>query len=323
MKVSSSLRLAVRVLAFVALAGSGTYVIVYLWRWEWNRALITGVLFLATLVVVATWAILSSLRRVGERLDRLESQGRSSTHLANTLRRASAGHATRHFDWLRQPPDRLGVFVPILLGAGAVLSGLAYLIERLAGAVGGPAVDRTTARLLAYDVPLGDAGTGPLAAVSERAPGRGAPASVVGTAVGSAGGTVPTSRRDLARTAIAAVGLAVVIAGSVWVLREATQSRPDTPPTPARTEMELIVHQRSAERPPGELAAALWASCGTRLPASQRVDLRAVEQGSTPERVVLVLDRTIGEHARRRLVGCMEDTILERVQADVVRLGID
>ena len=126
MTSSALLRFVTRVLAFVALAGSATYVIVYLWRWEWNRALITGVLFLATLIVVATWAILSSLHRLGERLDRIEDQGRSTSQVANTLRRASAGHATRHFDWLREPPDRLGVFVPILLGAGAVSIGYRF-----------------------------------------------------------------------------------------------------------------------------------------------------------------------------------------------------
>jgi len=304
----SLLRFAARVLAFVALVGSGTYVIVYLWRWEWNRALITGVLFLATLVVVSTWAVLASLRRIAERLEHLEGQAQSTTHVANTLRRASAGHATRHFDWLREPPDRLGVFVPILLGAGAVLSALAYVIERLAGAIGGPAVDRTTARLLTYDVPLGPSTSAPDLTQDRARPDETAAAG-------------PPRGREIGRTAIAAGGLVVVVVGSVWMLREATQSRPDPLPRPARTEVELAFRQRSGLREPTELAVALWSACSQRLPSPRRVQLQRIEAGPTPDRAMLVLDHTVGTHARRRLVGCMEDVILDDVQADVLRIA--
>ena len=87
--------------------------------------------------------------------------------------------------------------------------------------------------------------------------------------------------------------------------------------------MELIVRQRSGERPLADLATALWSGCATRLPASQRLELRDVRPGPSADGVVLVLDRTVGTHARRRLVGCLEDTVLDLVQADVVRLSVD
>lgn len=310
MRSSWLLGLLARVLAVVALVGSGTYVIVYLWRWEWIRALITGVLFLATLVVVSTWAILSSLRRIGERIDDLEEHARASNHVAKTIRRASAGHATRHFDWLREPPDRTGVFVPILLGAGAVMSALAYLIERLAGAVGGPAIDRTTVRLLAYDVPLGDPAAPPVPTRAGRAAGR---AEGAATRPAAAGGRP----RGTARTVIALVGVAVVVVGTIWALREATQNRPDPDPRPARTEIELEVRQRSGLGQPSALGTALWSACSPRLGPARHIGLVDVVEGG-PGRVVLVLDHTLGKHARRRLVGCMEDTVLDDVQADVI-----
>ena len=50
-----------------------------------------------------------------------------------------------HFAWLR-PNDRFGVFVPVLMGAGVVMSGLAWLVERLARMTAGPVLERRLAR---------------------------------------------------------------------------------------------------------------------------------------------------------------------------------
>jgi hypothetical protein len=47
----------------------------------------------------------------------------------------AAPNASRHFAWLRQP-QQLNVFVPVLLGAGIVASGIGWLIERIARMTG-------------------------------------------------------------------------------------------------------------------------------------------------------------------------------------------
>ena len=295
MTPSTLLRFAVRAMAGIALAASGIYVLVYLERWEWNRAVITGILFLATLSVISTSAILGAIRRLSQRVENLERHASTTTDVANTLRRANAQRATRHFDWLREPPDRLSVFVPILLGAGALLSAVAYVIERVAGAVGGPTVDRRTAELLAQDLPLG------------------APVAIDRPDLPAA--TTPRPTRGIARTAIVGAGLVVFVAGATWVLREATQTRPDPRSLPGRTEIELAVAQRRTDREPVDVAASMWSVCRNRV--APDVDLVEVRAGAG-ESAVLVLDRTVGPHARHRLHGCLEDAVLERVQADVV-----
>jgi hypothetical protein len=59
------------------------------------------------------------------------------------------------------------VFVPVLMGAGLVLSGLAWIVERVAKATAGSAMERGLAtRLVAFSVPeepLVEPDTDPLA----------------------------------------------------------------------------------------------------------------------------------------------------------------
>lgn len=117
------------------------YFFVYLWRWEWNRALIAGVLFVAAEVAMATSTILRRLHRIDERL-----QAPDPAVLARI--REAAPPARDHFEWLAPKADRFGVFVPVLIGMGVVASGLAWLVERLARATAGPALERGLAARL-------------------------------------------------------------------------------------------------------------------------------------------------------------------------------
>ena len=55
------------------MAASGAYVFVYLYRWEWNRALVSGVIFLAAEIALLGALILDRVARLGRRLD--ESTG--------------------------------------------------------------------------------------------------------------------------------------------------------------------------------------------------------------------------------------------------------
>ena len=53
-------------------------------------------------------------------------------------------------------PEHSNVFIPVLLGAGAVLSGLAWIVERLAKATAGRAGEHGLARQLGeLDLPSG------------------------------------------------------------------------------------------------------------------------------------------------------------------------
>lgn len=146
------------------------YFFVYLWRWEWNRALIAGVLFVAAEVAMAGAMILSRLRRIEDRL-----QAPDPAVLARI--RETAPPARDHFEWLSPKSGRLGVFVPVLIGMGVVASGLAWLIERLARATAGPALERgLAARLTPLAWPAGglvpDRADDPLAILERPVPPR-------------------------------------------------------------------------------------------------------------------------------------------------------
>jgi hypothetical protein len=134
----------------VTMGGAGWYVFVYLYRWEWNRALISGVIFLAAELGLIGTLVIGRLTRIERRLDdepgRPQRQAPDPAVLARL--HESAPPPREPFAWLTRRPDQVSVFVPVLLGAGAVLSGLAWLVERLGRRLTGPAVERTLARRL-------------------------------------------------------------------------------------------------------------------------------------------------------------------------------
>lgn len=138
-------------LATVTLAGSGVYLFVYLYRWEWNRALMAGVFLLAAQMALSTTAVLNRLRAL-EAAQVAETARPAPQALARV--REAAPPARDHFAWMQPSADRLGVFVPILMGAGFVLSGLAWLVERVARGTAGPALEQgLAARLSAFALP--------------------------------------------------------------------------------------------------------------------------------------------------------------------------
>ena len=60
--------------------------------------------------------------------------------------RTNAPDPLKPFAWL--DGTRSNVFVPVLLGAGAVLSGLAWVVDRVARLTATPAMEKTLARKL-------------------------------------------------------------------------------------------------------------------------------------------------------------------------------
>jgi hypothetical protein len=129
----------------IVMAASGAYVFVYLYRWEWNRALISAAFFLAAEVALYASAILDRLGKLDAKLD-------DAAHRADVARqhlKATAPPARNHFDWLSpSKTSEMSVFVPVLLGAGVVLSALAWLVERLSRATAGAVIEDALARRL-------------------------------------------------------------------------------------------------------------------------------------------------------------------------------
>jgi hypothetical protein len=126
------------VVAGLTLAASGAYVFVYLYRWEWNRALMSSALFIAAEVALVAMVL---GRRLGGIERRLDERPGLERHQITTRLRESAPPPRVRFEWLSRP-DQMNVFVPVLLGAGVLLSGLAWLVERLARATARPVAER-------------------------------------------------------------------------------------------------------------------------------------------------------------------------------------
>ena len=149
--------------ALVTLAASGAYVFIYLYRWEWNRAQMSAAIFIAAEVGMIGWLLADRMRRLERRLDHaaLDAEQRRMQIL-----RATAPAPRTGFKWLMRP-EHSNVFIPVLLGAGAVLSGLAWIVERVAKATAGRAGEHGLARQLGeLDLPSGgllDGGVDPLA----------------------------------------------------------------------------------------------------------------------------------------------------------------
>jgi hypothetical protein len=295
------------VLGSVVLVVAGAYLLIYLYRWEWNRAIVSGLFFLSALVTLSTMVILRSLRTMAERLDQLEAAATREQATRRLIAGLNADRARRHFAWLSDRSSQLSVFIPVLIGAGALLSGVTYLLERVASALAGTTIDRRTARLLAPDLPLGPA----------RTPTRTLRAAAVPPATDP---LVPprrppeTARRRSARW-LAVVLAVTALVGVALVLRSSTQSRPEPGSEQGSTALVLRIDQQRTPRPVDEVAEALWIACRARL--TRTTDLTAVRLRSDGT-VEMVVDQGMGPLRERRFVGCLEDATLDLVSAEVI-----
>jgi hypothetical protein len=144
-----SARLIRGLLGGATLAASGTYTFVYLYRWEWNRALMSAAIFIAAEVAVMGSLLAQRLKVISERLD--DQQAPVSPPPAHTVRlehiRAGAPPPKARFAWLARP-EQMNVFVPVLMGAGVLMSGVAWLVERVARSTVAPAAERGLASRL-------------------------------------------------------------------------------------------------------------------------------------------------------------------------------
>jgi len=287
MTPSSVLRLVFRAILVAVLVASGTYLLVYLYRWEWNRALITGLLFLiaevAFLGAVVVRRLVALERRIGDRPPGPSSE--ADTPAPPTRREGD--DETPMFPWLE--PGSLGVFVPVLLGVGAILSALAYAVERIAAATA--TGDRSDPQLATIALPPGSLRDAPPEA------------------------TNPTGDRSNARHAVVAGALAIaVITGSVVALANGAMYREGPDPVTGTTTVLLRVETRSGPANASAVANTLWMTC--RGDVDDDVSLVGVE-AVAPNVASLMVAPRIAAHDERRFRGCLEDLRFDGVRIEV------
>lgn len=289
-------------LAAISAAGAcAAYTIVYLYRWEWHRAIVAGLFLLVAEVALATLAVLQRLGTVERRLTEVAAGGRSpgcepSPAVLERVREAAPAPRPP-FAWLAA--DRLGVFLPILLGAGVLASAAAWAVESLARATARPALERRLAvRLAAFALPAG---------------------GLLGPAPS---GPSVTMRRTLVPWWWWALGVLTVagLAFGIDELSDATQSRADVPRPGVQTVIELELHGELAGAVPTRVANSLWHSCVGSL---RRQLPEPAVTGLGGSRLQLVVPVDVGAHTIRKLHGCLEDAGLDRVQAAVVTVRTD
>ncbi len=129
------------------LAGIGTllsgalYMVVSLNRWEWNRALFFGLIVLIAEVGLATGLVLRRLARLEYRSSNVDPG------VANILRETRPPSPDR-FAWLRDSTQNLNVFITFLVGGGVLLSGIAWVVDRVASKSSSPVGEERLGRQL-------------------------------------------------------------------------------------------------------------------------------------------------------------------------------
>jgi hypothetical protein len=274
----------------IALAASGVYVFVYLVRWEWNRALIAGVFFIGAEVALIGAALYEKLRSIERRMT-----SQSPQQALERIQEA-APEPHNHFAWLTENRGDLNVFVPVLMGAGLVVSGLAWLVERLAHATAQPALERRLASKLA-----------PLSMPAGGLMGRSSPGVVV----------TGTSNKQLLKKGLAMFALASTVYLGIDLLGDLTQNRPDAPTMNRSTRLVMVVNSSDSDfYSPTVAARGLWNHCRGTINQSSRVPgrLSTTDAGL----ISLMVEPAIGENAQKRLVGCLQDATIDHVSADIL-----
>ncbi|GHB44656.1 hypothetical protein GCM10010306_042810 [Streptomyces umbrinus] len=297
-----------------AAAGAGTYVVIYLYRWQWQRAILCGVLLLVVEVMLLGIVLLGRLSRIEERMR--DADRRQEDVLAR-LREKEARPAGDRFRWLDEPTSRTYVFVPVLMVTGVLLSGLAWIVQRIASATARPTAERRLA--------------GRLAVLAAPDPARDADPNRMDRMDGMSGvddlddlppiGARGRHGRRTARVLVVSAVGAALIGALVVGLADLTQTREEDAKNSEATSLLLKVDMRgtnmTAERE--SLAARqLWERCrdSTSVPLS-RATLGTLGDGLFAG----VVQPALTDHDRMRLRGCLEDTGLDRTHLTVVGIG--
>jgi hypothetical protein len=121
------------------ITGAG-YMIVSLNRWEWTRALFFGLIVLIAEIALATGLVL-------RRLSHMEHSRAADHELLKALRETRPPAPDR-FAWLKESIGQSNVFITFLVGGGIILSGVAWLVDRVASNTSTPVGEARLARSL-------------------------------------------------------------------------------------------------------------------------------------------------------------------------------
>lgn len=107
--------------------GALTYSIISLNRWEWNRALFFGLVTIVAEIGLATGLVLRKLDGLHDDRD-----ARERDEIRGVLRDARPSH--HRFAWLepKEVVSRSNVFITMLVGGGVLLSGVAWVLDKVA-----------------------------------------------------------------------------------------------------------------------------------------------------------------------------------------------
>ncbi|MFG3259436.1 hypothetical protein [Streptomyces sp. NPDC048172] len=306
-------------IGFAAAAGAAVYLVVYLYRWEWQRALLSGTLLLAIEGVLVCTVLLLRLDRLERHVRELKESSRAGAPApapapdpyADVRRHLNGsngtGSSTGPFAWLDVKDggkgERTYVFVPVLVVAGAALSGAAWLIQKIAQTTARGADHRLAGRLVGLTAPPlpADAQTVRLEdrpAVASRSPWR-----LVG--------------------GVLAVALVIMLLSAGYDrLADATQTREEA--RPARTAATTVVFRVDVRRArPGGTAArlaaqGLWERCRSSTSAHlEHAPLSRLER----DVYVGVVRPGLSPHNLMRLRGCLTDVHQDRATARVLGEG--
>ncbi|QOV39066.1 hypothetical protein IM697_12155 [Streptomyces ferrugineus] len=284
----------------LAATGAGTYLIVYLYRWQWQRAMICGVLLLVVEVMLFGLVTLGRLNRIEERLRDTDRRQREldarQEDVLTRLREPAAAEEEKRFRWLEDPAERSYVFVPVLMVAGVVLSGLAWVVQKVAATTARPAERRLAGRLALLSAP-DPAAPGDLEDLP--APGNG-------------------SRRRTARLTAVSVVAVALLAALVTGLANVTQTRAEEANEHQATSVLVRVDLRGTDMSADRKALAarqIWEGCRD----STAVVLRHAPLGNLGDGMFAgVVRPALTDHDVLRLRGCLEDATLERAHLTVI-----
>ncbi|MGP4047709.1 hypothetical protein [Streptomyces sp. 2A115] len=280
---------------------AGYYTVLYLTRWEWQRALISAALLIVVEVFLATVLLLTRLTRLEARLEQSDARVEEVRKRLELTR----DPVPNHFNWLRSSDltdvngSRTFVFVPVLMVAGAALSGLAMVLQKVAGATARPGAERRLAGRLAVLTAPPTTGTASLEDQTAVPPAR-------------------TGRRAIAVVA-AVAGL--VLVPVLWsALADATQTRAEEAPDAVSTTMVFRVETRGDQSPEAVQLAAqdLWETC-RRSTAAENGD--ATLNRMDADVYTGVVRPALPSHDMMRLRGCIEDANTNRTSAVVLGEG--
>jgi hypothetical protein len=122
------------------LIAAAAYMIVSLNRWEWNRALFFGLIVLIAEVALATGLVL-------RKLSHLSATPQAGDALS--VLRSTRPEAPQRFAWLKDAASgQLNVFITFLVGGGVMLSGAAWLVDKLGSKTATPLAEQRLATQL-------------------------------------------------------------------------------------------------------------------------------------------------------------------------------